>query len=498
MSLITKLSTGSMMTKKIIYILIILTTYNFIFPNNIFQQISIAPNNIDLRFNTDENLDLEMRYIPNNTLLSKSIFLKSSIKFKNILSKNSTYLSEYGAGIFYLPDIYSQTTDFNKNTDIAVALKINQRIILNNFMIKNLSLSPYFLGNLGGLPEESIINGYTCGIFSFAKTGYKLYYFKFLAKKLQLALQLEDYFKTGAYFPLDIFRNTEIKAGLSYDNLKINYAYPLVHQIIRENYPYQGQRIELHYQNKILDIKTSLEIILQETKTSGVINFINPFGLSESKATLSLSNSSISGGLTFYLNPYKTEDQSNVKYYERIREIEKQTEYYQRIYNTHTFDATSLKELANQVDTPEKALEYVYYDINYASDHSDIDGMFTMFTPEEVFTYQRGNCTEQARLQAYLLDQNGYTDLYIAGNIGYKYAHAILFYKDPETGKLKAIDNTYRKIYTLEGDGKDSIAEMYNEIYPGWFSIVVKDKNANGLYQIDSEHKWLIEEWFNN
>ncbi|MBI4708166.1 MAG: hypothetical protein HY761_09645 [Candidatus Omnitrophica bacterium] len=147
----------------------------------------------------------------------------------------------------------------------------------------------------------------------------------------------------------------------------------------------------------------------------------------------------------------------------------------------------SFEEVVSALDTPEKVAGYIT-GFNYFDDHNDISGLFDLYTPWEVFQKGGGNCTEQSGFEAYVLRQHGY-EAYNIGEIARSFTHAICIYKD-EYG-WNALD--YWMMYKV---GANTPEELLNMIYPGWFSLTIKDpNNGKSIRQIDSSSKTYLLNW---
>jgi hypothetical protein len=147
----------------------------------------------------------------------------------------------------------------------------------------------------------------------------------------------------------------------------------------------------------------------------------------------------------------------------------------------------SFEEVVSALDTPEKIAGYVR-GFKYLDDHNDISGWFDLYTPQEVFQNNGGNCTEQSGFEAYILRQHGY-EAYTLGEIARSFTHAICIYKD-EHG-WNALD--YGMMYEARANTPE---ELLNMIYPGWFSLTINDpNNGESIRQIDSSSKTYLLNW---
>jgi len=447
----------------------------------------------DMYRNSDFEYGWNLLYTKKNKLIDDSLFLKYKFAYNKHIRSKLIYNPEYVAGVFYFPHIFTMKTNLDTESVILSAFRTRQRFLYNRFLINDLVIESSIGLNFGGNPKKAFINDYTYGAFTYLQLDYGLGYLKSIYADYNLKLGFSDIFRNSAYLPVDIFRNTELETGVVSDNIDIIYAYPLVFELQKDNYPYQDKRLEIGLKKDMKNYRIKFENIYQQKKNWHSLMVNKKVQAYNLEGYVSKAQKEISGGLNISwnfdiqsYNPYMTRD--NVK-----------NELHNFAYTSgrHTLPANiadySIEQLQGAINTPQQAEEYTYNYLSYSNDHNGFAGLSTMYDPVNVFGNKRGNCTEQARLQAYLLADNGY-DLRIVGHIGYRWAHAVLFYKDFITGHWKAFDNTEGKEYYSEGD---TIKELQDIVYPGWFSMVVKDKNAKGLYQIDSETRWYIQDWFN-
>jgi len=447
----------------------------------------------DMYRNSDFEYGWNLLYTKKNKLIDDSLFLKYKFAYNKHIRSKLIYNPEYVAGVFYFPHIFTMKTNLDTESVILSAFRTRQRFLYNRFLINDLVIESSIGLNFGGNPKKAFINDYTYGAFTYLQLDYGLGYLKNIYADYNLKLGFSDIFRNSAYLPVDIFRNTELETGVVSDNIDIIYAYPLVFELQKDNYPYQDKRLEIGLKKDMKNYRIKFENIYQQKKNWHSLMVNKKVQAYNLEGYVSKAQKEISGGLNISwnfdiqpYNPYMTRD--NVK-----------NELHNFAYTSgrHTLPANiadySIEQLQGAINTPQQAEEYTYNYLSYSNDHNGFAGLSTMYDPVNVFGNKRGNCTEQARLQAYLLADNGY-DLRIVGHIGYRWAHAVLFYKDFITGHWKAFDNTEGKEYYSEGD---TIKELQDIVYPGWFSMVVKDKNAKGLYQIDSETRWYIQDWFN-
>ncbi|MEW6557031.1 MAG: transglutaminase domain-containing protein [Elusimicrobiota bacterium] len=448
----------------------------------------------DVRYKTNSEQGWFLLYTRKNRLLDNSLFLKWQYKYHSDIRNNLAYQPEYGIGIFYLPGVFSVETDFEPQPATYLSVRTVQQFSVNRFLTDGLAVKSAARFNLGSNPEFGLLGDYASGAFTHLQMDYGLNYIQELFPGSSMELDFSDIFRTSAYFPMDIFRNTEIGAGFKNKYLGLKYIYPLVFELIKDKYPYQDKRVQINLKKNWAEYDMQLESVFQQKRNWYSISAGKQLKSIYLKSYISKTNKNITGGIcvslgldTLAFNPYIHRDSVNDKL---------QNFAYTENKNTlpANIDTYSLEQLKSTINTPQQAEEYVYNYIDYADDHNDFSGLTKMYDPNYVFNNKRGNCTEQARLQAFLLDDNGY-DMRIVGHISHRWAHTILYYKDLSTGRWKCVDNTQGKEYYSDGD---SIVELQNIVYPAWLSIVVKDKNAKGLYQVDSETKWYIQDWFNN
>lgn len=481
-----------------ILIFVVCVLSNQLSADNLFNSFALSNTSIDLSFRSIGDWKPDIRYIPNNSLLSNSIFAKLNTEYFHLVTENIIYKSEYGAGMFFFPETYSSFTAVREKNAIAVAARTYQEIAIPSFLFPDLFANTFFLANFGGLPEEGIINGYTWGIFSVANIGYQFKYHCNLLDQSQVQIGVSDGIRTAPYLPISLFRNTDLSIELTTRNMALKYVYPINYQYIRQNYPYQDQRFEWRYHHNFLGIHAFYEYVVQKERSFGSLGCLIVNNNYDVKSVLTIADHAISGSISFNFDQKSNQNNRftlQCQDYFRPRQIQEQTKDYTLVYKGKN-ESLTLGDLATVIKTPQEAVEYVYYNIDYSDVHNGLGGLFKMYSPDQVFTLKQGNCHEQARLQAYLLDKNGYSDLYIVNHIGYKSAHSILFYRNPVTQKMNMIDNTMGKIYNLNGETNDFI-ELYDQIYPGWFTLIIEDKEAKGLFAIDCQNKWFIEDWFN-
>lgn len=447
------------------------------------------------QINGDEhnNYGYYLLYTYKNPILTDALFGKIQCKNSQALSTFWEYNSEYAIGSFYWPNAYSPKISYQKENRFDIAIRTAQTLKNDRLFFDDFFGQIGFRGGFGGNPNQ-IITDAAFGCYSYAQGEYLIGYNYDILPGYQTTIHYADLIRTSAYYPLDFFRNSELGLGLSHDQFLFQYFQPLSFQLQRQNYPFQDQRFDLNYRFWLWNEALSLRCIFQKEKTWIMAQMVKAIQDIMLAPYYTFCPDQIVLGITLYFDQSIREN----KFYQLSKRDNVPKEQHILWHDPYdllpsNIDNMTLSELKHTITTPEEASAYTYWYLNYADDHNDLEGLTQLYAPEYVFNNKRGNCTEQTRLQAYLLEDDAY-ETRIVGSIASHWAHAILFYKDKTTGKWKAVDNTQGKIYD---ESADSIEELYSKIYPGWFNLVVKDKDGNGLYQIDSETKWYIEEWFN-
>lgn len=459
-------------------------------------QVSYTPT--DLEINTGSNNSWFFLYSKKNAILDNAIFIKNQLKYENSLSTDIQYYSDYAIAALYFPQRFSFWSDYKSTASTDLAIRTCQKLSMNPSFLKGSFFNTQLRANFGGDSIAGLIGDFTYGLYTFIEGSYSLGY------KCQIGIPNIEFcyhtvIRSSSYYPLDALNNSEYSINLGIENLNIAYYYPTAFQLIRENYPYQDRRWQIRYNGRFNDFDGFSEAVLQKDNQWYSIGLAYQLNGGELQSFISKGNQDhLTLGISYLWNNQLEDKQSVTKpsYLYSYKKIVNTVPYNTMTVDSllfSSYDDYSLDQLKQALNTPTKVVDYVYNHLNYSDDHNYIDGLFDMYTPEQVVSNKKGNCTEQARFQASILKAQGYENLRIVGHISYQFAHAVLFYKEPTTNKWRAIDNTFGKVYSLDAD---TIEELYSQVYPCWFSLTVKDDNAKGLYQVDSETKWYIEDWF--
>jgi hypothetical protein len=302
--------------------------------------------------------------------------------------------------------------------------------------------------------------------------------------------------RTGAFLPMDFFENQEIGTGIENQFLRVKYFYPLKFEIRRENYPFQDQRLECELHLPFFwESKLDANLIAQYQNLYNVMLSRNFWGLN---AGIFASRNYQGGTVGLQV----TLDQDNfgalADFYLSREQVPTTrsadvSSAWSALYDEEV-NVPTLDQLVNVLTNPRDVCWYTSQYIDYSNYHNYLStGWSKLYTPEEVFQMKEGNCTEQANLQRYILQKHGYQTAILSG-IARNFAHSILAYKDPATGKWNAINNSYyNEMYNTQAD---TYEELMDKVYPGWLSIVVKGDNGKGEYEIDSTTKWYLQDWF--
>jgi hypothetical protein len=435
---------------------------------------------------------IKLSYLQKDNLLDQSILAKLYWVFNRSL-RGTNLESRYAIGYLRFPSMYSDWTDF-KASAVDTPSVYTSQIFSNHFgnidwyagMRLNLSTDALYNPNAsydmfslshldgvwGAFVKRPLIFGQT-GIISYA-----------------------GIIRTSSWFPEDYFQNQEIGTGIESQNLSVKYYYPLKFEFRRQDYPFQDKRIEaeMHFPF-IFGTRLDLSLISQYqdlyramcSRNYGDVNagiyLSKNYQEKQIGIQISLSQDNYKALEDFYLS------RENIPADRQVPIIYADT----LISDNAMENASELDQLSNILKMPWDVCYYTSKFINYTYEHNSLSaGWSNLFAPQEVFLLKKGNCTEQASFQQYLLNKNGY-ETAILGTLARDFFHAILVYRDPASGKWNAIDNagSYKMYFTRA----DSYEELITKVFPGWFSIVVKGQDAKGLYEVDSTTKWYIQDW---
>ncbi|MFA5879655.1 MAG: hypothetical protein WC860_05720 [Candidatus Margulisiibacteriota bacterium] len=430
-------------------------------------------------------------YSKKNQTLNNSLFLKWQTKNNMKVSRIENYYAEYAIAGFYMPEamVNINTLYDRKTSYLNLGLRTLQQYQNKNFFINNLSTIINFRTN-AWLDKPYGNLGYIQG-------DYNLTYTQNFSN-FNLALSWQDLFRTSAYLPLSVIRNSYVNFAFKHDFFTLNYFYPIILQLLQTNYPFQKERIELNLNNSIASFPLFLNIIYQmdyRNATWLMLKSYQKFNDAYFAPYLTYGGSDNQLLIGVSISEIKPEKAINFQEYSFNNYVDSipQVKYTQSQGNLpNEIQNYSYDDLRAAINTPEAAEEYTEKYINFAADHRDFSGLFTIYSPEYVFKNKRGNCLEQSLFQAALL-HGKVNDLRIVACSNSDYAHTILFYQEKNSNLWKAMDNTTKRIYLEQAK---TIEELENKIYPGWYTLVVKDEKGSNLYQVNSETNWYINDWF--
>jgi len=119
----------------------------------------------------------------------------------------------------------------------------------------------------------------------------------------------------------------------------------------------------------------------------------------------------------------------------------------------------SFAEVVNQLDTPEKLLDYMKDNFTEAWHEGHIS-----YSPEEFFNIKEGDCKDLATFGSYVLEQHGYEVqimcVKLSGEL--KGQHALTYFRDKDD-KLKYITNNMCNIEIIEVESVKEILARETE-----------------------------------
>jgi hypothetical protein len=300
--------------------------------------------------------------------------------------------------------------------------------------------------------------------------------------------------------PFNLLINHGPMFGFSARNWNFAYYYPLQEAYTREKYPYQHKRFAMGAVAPLpAGISVDATAVFQENNSIYSLMFSKYFW-DELAVGIYLSKDFIQAkyGLQATLDENCFAALGNT-FMDREQAATSQTATIQIAPDIPDPTAATLDQLVAEITDPNKASWYAYHKIAYSTDHNGFAGMGGLYTPEQVFQMQKGNCLETSNLQAYLLSRNGYT-VALTEFAARGTAHGILFYQDLTSGKWNAIENNvsdYPAPYVYVTN-TDTIEDALNMIYPDWYTYSVKDQNQAVQYEVDSTTKWYLNDWFDD
>jgi hypothetical protein len=431
-----------------------------------------------------------------DTILNNSTLTKAVWNYSFPLGA-SRLESKCVLGYMYLPSMFSSWTNFRPSQTSATVLHISQKIERETPMFDwNLEAKLNYVNNSTKYPYPDQLDNVDVFSFTYLQSQAEILFKRPIVGGNTGILGSRGLARTSSYFPLDIFINQEIEVGISNSFLSMRYFYPTSLQLLRENYPYQGKRLELKAALELpFLLRLNSEAVFGET--DHVYSFILAKDLGHLNIGLMLNRDYFDQRIGIQCAIGEDNIVGLGKYYIAQESIPNSPVTYAFVPAEPQFSeavtaATSFDQLANNLDTPEKVAWYTADYIKYAPDHNNISGMWVMYSPEEVFNNKKGNCTEKARFQANILNKHGYEVMLLCYQER-EIPHAVAAYKDPITQKWNILENIGPYLFYTQT--KDPLAAL-TQTNPSWLSVTFKDISGKGLQQIDSTTKWYIQDWF--
>ena len=120
----------------------------------------------------------------------------------------------------------------------------------------------------------------------------------------------------------------------------------------------------------------------------------------------------------------------------------------------------SLRDLADQLQTPEDVAHYLWRHFSFESDQAQFGKEEYWQSPEEFLTTRRGDCEDFALMAHEILKMKG-VKTYLVNIYSDRYAHTVCVFK--ENDKFNVIDGT--RVIRLESE---NLQELSSKIYPFW------------------------------
>jgi len=441
-----------------------------------------------------------------DNLLSSSLLAKMELRSNtDRWNHRIDHFQKWRIGFLYLPSLFSakevgykgkyQTTPTN-----ILLFGFDQTLSGSKILPKRATLnSKTSLNGLLSLeathPKESDIIALLSHLTSETNIEIK----REFINNLYLGMGFNGLIRTSSYAPITLLQNYEamafIEKGFGVNNLSFRFYEPLSYDLIREDSLSCGRRIEINLNTK----KWQAQGIWKQKEKNDP--FAHPTDGYTGVALTREISSSLKVGIAWKgkrdeetVGVQLVIGEGNPSFWSRF--IQKDYNLpqapevgytYHSWSNPPSFSGADFEETVAMLDTPEKVAWYTDQYLHYIDTHND--SLFKIYNPKEVFEAKGGNCTEQAGFEAYILRQHGY-ESYIAGEIARDFTHAICVYKDE--GGWNALD--YGMMYKVSAK---TIEELINKVYPGWFSLSIKDPSTSKtIRQIDSSTKGWLLDWF--